>query len=228
MDPEYEALKQAIIDGDRVAVELTERLIAQDRPARELLNDALLPGMDLVSWRMRTDHSCFLPEVLLSARTMQACLDVLTPHLLDPERETFATVAIGTVEGDVHDIGKNIVAVMLKAAGFNVLNLGVCITPQQFVAVVQEHEPVILGLSALLTSTLRHLGRTIEALEEAGVRDRVKVIIGGVPVTQQLSDEIGADAYAADAGMGVERCKQLAGAAWVGAGGSCPGSHGQR
>ena len=228
MDPDYEALREAIIEGDRGAVELTERLVAEGRPAKELLSEALLPGMDLVSWRMRTDHSCFLPEVLLSARTMQACLDVLTPHLIDPERETLATVAIGTVEGDVHDIGKNIVAVMLKAAGFRVINLGVCITPQQFVAVVQEHEPVILGLSALLTSTVRHLGHTIEALEEAGIRDRVKVICGGVPVTQELCDEIGADAYAADAGMGVEKCKELAGAAWVGAGGSGAEPNGQR
>jgi len=222
----YDELKQAVIDGDGSAAELTGRLLAEGHAARQILDDALLPGMDLVSWRMRTDASCFLPEVLLSARTMQACLDVLKPHLIDPAADTLATVALGTVQGDVHDIGKNIVAIMLRAAGFNVLNLGVDISPAQFVAVVQEHEPVILGLSALLSSTLRRLAETIEALEDVGLRDRVKVVCGGAPVTGAFCDEIGADAYAADAGMGVEKCKELAGTAWLGARGDGPGSRG--
>jgi 5-methyltetrahydrofolate--homocysteine methyltransferase len=174
--------------------------------------------MDRVSWRMHTG-AAMLPEVLLSAATMQACLDIVAPFLSSGDGgERAATIVLGTVQGDLHDIGKNLVAVMLRAVGFNVVNLGVDVSPAHFVAVVQEHEPVILGMSALLAATMRRLPETIEALDSAGLRDSVKVICGGAPVSEAFCNEIGADAYGPNAPISVERCKTLAGAAWLGRG----------
>ena len=202
-------LKQAIIDGNADVVKaLTEALLATDRPAREILDEALLPGMEVVGERMRTGD-CFIPEVLLSARTMQAALELLRPHMQAGERASSGTVVIGTVEGDLHDIGKNLVAMMLQGAGFEVVNLGTGVTAADFVAAVRSHSAAIVGMSALLTTTLPHMKETIAALKEAGLRDRVKVMVGGAPVTQAYADEVGADGYGANAGMAVERAKAL-------------------
>ncbi len=134
----------------------------------------------------------------------------MRPHLAAGEGG-LGTVVIGTVEGDLHDIGKNLVAMMLAGAGFSVVNLGTGVSAQAFVAAVKEHAPVILGMSALLTTTLPHMGETIAALKEAGLRDSVKVMVGGAPVTQSWADEVGADGYGANAGMAVERAKALVG-----------------
>jgi 5-methyltetrahydrofolate--homocysteine methyltransferase len=205
----YEQLQQAIIEGDgSSAAALTQALLAQGASAREVLDQALVPGMEVVGRRMKTGE-CFIPEVLLSARVMQAALDTLKPHLAEGDSGTVGTFLIGTVEGDLHDIGKNLVAMMLQGAGFEVVNLGTGVTPGQFVAAVKEHGPRILGMSALLTTTVPKMKATIEALTAAGLRDSVKVMVGGAPVTQAFADEIGADGYGANAGGAVERAKSL-------------------
>jgi len=202
-------LKQAIIDGNADTVNaLTQALLATGASAREILEEALLPGMDVVGQRMR-DGECFIPEVLLSARTMQGALDLLKPHLAEGEGMSMGTVVIGTVEGDLHDIGKNLVAMMLQGAGFEVVNLGTGVTPAQFVAAADEHGAAIVGMSALLTTTLPKMVQTIAALKDAGVRDKVKVMVGGAPVTQAYADEIGADGYGANAAAAVDRAKAL-------------------
>jgi len=202
-------IKQAIIDGNAATVNaLTQALLATGTPAKEILEGALLPGMEVVGERMRRGD-CFIPEVLLSARTMQGALDILRPHMLAGESTSAGTVVLGTVEGDLHDIGKNLVGMMLQGAGFEVVNLGTGVTAAQFVAAVKEHAPQIVGMSALLTTTLPHMAETLAALKEAGLRDSVKVMVGGAPVTQVWADEVGADGYGANAGMAVERAKTL-------------------
>jgi len=204
-------LKQAVIDGDQgVAVALTSALLAGGASAREILDGALLPGMEVVGVRMR-EGECFIPEVLLSARVMQACLDLLRPHMAAGEEAGMGTVVIGTVEGDLHDIGKNLVAMLLSGAGFSVVNLGTGVTAADFVAAVREHAPVIVGMSALLTTTLPHMGETLALLKAEGLRASVKVMVGGAPVTAAFAAEIGADGYGANAGMAVERAKELVG-----------------
>jgi 5-methyltetrahydrofolate--homocysteine methyltransferase len=142
---------------------------------------------------------------------MQACLDLLRPHMAAGDEAGGGTVVIGTVEGDLHDIGKNLVGMLLQGAGFSVVNLGTGVGAAEFVAAVREHEPKIIGMSALLTTTLPHMAETIAALKEAGLRDSVKVMVGGAPVTAAFADEIGADGYGANAGMAVERAKELVG-----------------
>ena len=204
-------LKQAIIAGDATTVKaLTEALLATGATAREILDGALLPGMDVVGERMRSGE-CFIPEVLLSARTMQGALDLLRPHMAAGDSASAGTVVIGTVEGDLHDIGKNLVAMMLAGAGFAVVNLGTGVTAPAFVAAVREHKPLILGMSALLTTTLPHMAETIAALKEAGLRADLKVMVGGAPVTAAFAAEVGADGYGANAGLAVERAKALVG-----------------
>ena len=190
-------LRQAIIDGNEgVATAMTQALLASGASARELLDEALLPGMEVVGARMR-EGECFIPEVLLSARTMQAALDLLRPHMAAGESTSAGTVVIGTVEGDLHDIGKNLVSMLLQGAGFTVVNLGTGVSAAAFVAAAREHEADVVGMSALL--------------KEAGLRDQVKVMVGGAPVTAAYADEIGADGYGANAGMAVERAKELMG-----------------
>jgi 5-methyltetrahydrofolate--homocysteine methyltransferase len=204
-------LKQAIIDGDAaVATALTQALLAGGASAREVLDEALLPGMEVVGVRMR-EGECFIPEVLLSARVMQGCLDLLRPHMAAGEEAGMGTVVIGTVEGDLHDIGKNLVGMLLSGAGFAVVNLGTGVTSADFVAAVKEHAPRIVGMSALLTTTLPHMAETIALLKDEGLRDSVKVMVGGAPVTAAYAEEIGADGYGANAGMAVERAKELVG-----------------
>jgi 5-methyltetrahydrofolate--homocysteine methyltransferase len=202
-------LKQAIIDGDQgVATALTQALLASGSSPREVLDAALLPGMEVVGVRMR-EGECFIPEVLLSARVMQACLDLLRPLMAEGEGAGAGCVVIGTVEGDLHDIGKNLVAMLLSGAGFSVVNLGTGVSAADFVSAVREHAPQIVGMSALLTTTLPHMAETIAALKAAGLRDSVKVMVGGAPVTAAFADEIGADGYGANAGLAVERAKEL-------------------
>ncbi|HTX67840.1 MAG TPA: corrinoid protein [Thermoleophilia bacterium] len=204
-------LRQAIIDGDAgVATAMTQALLATGASPRELLDEALLPGMEVVGVRMR-EGECFIPEVLLSARVMQACLDLLRPQMAEGEGAGLGTVVIGTVEGDLHDIGKNLVSMLLQGAGFSVLNLGTGVTAADFVAAVREHAPRIVGMSALLTTTLPHMAETIALLKAEGLRDSVRVMVGGAPVTAAWAEEIGADGYGANAGMAVERAKELVG-----------------
>jgi 5-methyltetrahydrofolate--homocysteine methyltransferase len=202
-------LKQAIIDGNAdTATALTQALLATGASAREILDEALLPGMEVVGARMR-DGDCFIPEVLLSARVMQSCLDLLRPHMAAGDEAGGGTVVLGTVEGDLHDIGKNLVGMLLQGAGFEVVNLGTGVRAADFVAAVREHSPTIIGMSALLTTTLPHMAETIAQLKAEGLREGVKVMVGGAPVTAAFADEIGADGYGANAGMAVERAKEL-------------------
>ncbi|HOU28848.1 MAG TPA: corrinoid protein [Thermoleophilia bacterium] len=204
-------LKQAVIDGNGDIVNaLTQALLAGGSSAREILDEALLPGMEVVGARMR-EGDMFIPEVLLSARVMQGALDILKPHLGEGAAAGLGTVVIGTVEGDLHDIGKNLVGMLMQGAGFTVVNLGTGVTAADFVAAAQEHSAQIIGMSALLTTTLPRMAETIAALKDAGLRDSVKVMVGGAPVTQAYADEIGADGYGANAGMAVERAKELVG-----------------
>jgi len=204
-------LQQALIAGDAGTVNaLTQALLASGVPAREILDEALLARMDVVGERMRSGD-CFIPEVLLSARVMQGALDLLRPHMAEGESTSAGTVVIGTVEGDLHDIGKNLVAMLLQGAGFEVVNLGTGVTAADFVAAVREHAPQILSMSALLTTTLPHMGETIQALKDESLRESVKVMVGGAPVTRAWADAVGADGYGANAGMAVERAKALMG-----------------
>ena len=208
---DFEILREMIVAGDGDGAQAqTEILIAEGKTAREILDNALLPGMEIVGQGMKSGE-CFIPEVLLSARTMAGCLDIVKPLLGAGESAAGGTIVIGTVEGDMHDIGKNLVAMMLEGAGFEVINLGKGVTPDGFLAAVKEHRPQIIGMSGLLTTTTPKMGVTINALKDAGLRDGVKIICGGAPVTQAFCDEIGADAYGPNAAIAVERCKELVG-----------------
>jgi len=207
--PAYEVMQNAIIDGNGdIALALTNAALAEGAAAREILDNGLLPGMDEVGRRMKAGD-CFIPEVLLSARTMQSCLDVLKPHLAAGESSSLGTIVIGTVEGDVHDIGKNLVGMLLEGAGFEVHNLGTGITAAGFVEAVKAHDADIVGMSALLTTTMPRMKDTIGALAAAGLRDKVKVIVGGAPITEQYTAEIGADGMGANAVLAVDMAKEL-------------------
>jgi len=211
MPDQFTHLQEVVIGGEpEAAKRLTAELLAAGTGARAILDGALLPAMDVVGARMRSGE-CFIPEVLLSARTMQGALDLLKPHLAEGERAGLGTVVIGTVEGDLHDIGKNLVAMMLEGAGFSVVNLGTSVPSAKFVAAVKEHKAQILGMSALLTTTLPRMRETLAALSEAGLRDSVKVMAGGAPVTASFCEELGADGYGANAGLAVEKAKELIG-----------------
>ncbi len=209
MEGQFQSLAETIINGDAdEAMRQTEQLIGEGIAARVILDDGLMQGMDVVGARMRAGEA-FIPEVLLSARTMQTCLEVLKPLLAEGETSLVGTVVIGTVEGDVHDIGKNIVSLLLEGAGFEVVNLGTGVSADAFVAAVEERDADILGMSALLTTTIPRMAETMAALKSAGLRDKVKVLVGGAPVTAAFAEEIGADGTGASAAIAVERAKQL-------------------
>lgn len=172
-----------------------------------ILNEALIAAMDEVGARFE-DGDFFVPEMLIAARAMQAGLALLKPHLAETDQKAAGKVAIGTIKGDLHDIGKNLVAMMLEGAGFEIIDLGVDVDPQAFVDAVQKGATVI-GMSALLTTTMNNMGATIEALKAAGLRDQVKVMIGGAPVTEEFAKSIGADAFAPDASSATRMTRKL-------------------
>jgi 5-methyltetrahydrofolate--homocysteine methyltransferase len=177
-------------------------------PAVQILNEGLLAGMDVIGEKMENEDM-FIPEVLMAARAMGKVLEILTPLLADGERNAAGKVVIGTVKGDLHDIGKNLVAMMLESSGFQVSNLGVDITPEKFLAEIKDKCSDIVCISALLTTTMPVMKKTIDAIVEAGLRDRVKILVGGAPVSQKYADEIGADGYAPDAGSAVKVAKAI-------------------
>jgi 5-methyltetrahydrofolate--homocysteine methyltransferase len=208
-DPELEALREALVAGERGRLEAEVRgLLERGVPAQRILNDGMLPAMEFVGERFRSSE-IFVPEVLLSARAMNEALRLVDPLLTTDAREAGACVLIGTVEGDMHDIGKNLVAILLRGVGFEVRDLGVDISPQEFVREVQQTKPDIVGISALLTTTMPTMKRTIDALRDAGLRGDVKVMVGGAPVNRKFADDIGADGYAEDAGAAVELAREL-------------------
>ena len=202
-------LSTAIIEGNLEVMEgLTHKALDEGKEAQEVLNDGLMPGMDHVGVEFKAGNM-FVPEVLRSARAMQASMNILRPLLAESGVELAGKVLLGTVKGDLHDIGKNLVAMMCEGAGFEVVDLGKDVEPEAFVEQVKNFEPDVLGMSALLTTTMRAMEHTIKSLEEAGVRDQVKIIIGGAPVTQAFADQIGADGYASNAASAADLAKQL-------------------
>jgi 5-methyltetrahydrofolate--homocysteine methyltransferase len=204
-----EQISTAVIEGDLDEIEdLTEDALDDDLSAEEILNKGLMPGMDYVGVEFRAGNM-FVPEVLRSAKTMQTSMDILKPLLAEAGAKMVGKVLLGTVKGDLHDIGKNLVGMMCEGAGFEVKDIGKDVAPEQFVDAVKEYEPDIVGMSALLTTTMRAMESTIKVLEEAGVRDKVKIMIGGAPVTQAFSDQIGADGYASNAAAAAELAKRF-------------------
>ena len=205
------SLSKLVIEGskDDMAGATRQALDAGLGP-QEILNQGLMPGMDFVGVEFRAGRM-FVPEVLRSARAMQQSMDIIKPLLVEAGAGMVGKILLGTVKGDLHDIGKNLVGMMCEGAGFEVKDLGKDVTPDTFVRGVKEFEPDLLGMSALLTTTMRSMEQTIIALQEAGVRDRVKIVIGGAPVTQEFADKIGADGYASNAASAVDMAKQFVG-----------------
>ena len=206
----FEELQQAIIDGKApVAKELTERMLKDGVRPAEFFPKAIIPAMDEVGRRMR-ECEFFIPEVLIAARAARGATDILRPLLVGDESVRSAgTVVCGTVKGDLHDIGKNIVAMMLESAGFRIVDLGVDVAPEKIVEAVRQHQAHIVAMSALLTTTMVNMKAVIEALAAAGLRDKVKVLVGGAPVTDTWAHSIGADGYGKDAPAAVELARQL-------------------
>jgi 5-methyltetrahydrofolate--homocysteine methyltransferase len=205
----FAKMSEAVIAADAETVnKLVEEALGNGIGAKEVLDNGLIPGMDIVGQRMKTGEM-FIPEVLRSAKIMQAAMDLLRPHLSEKESLGLGTFVIGTVEGDLHDIGKNLVSMMLRGVGFTVVDLGTSVKPQDFVDAVKEHKAVVIGMSALLTTTMPKMDQTVKALKEAGIREQVKIMAGGAPVTEKFVEEIGADAYGANAGSATEKAKEL-------------------
>lgn len=212
----YDELRRAVIDGDPPrAAALTQEAIDRGSDAEEILGDGLVPAMEVVG-RQFSAGEVYVPEMLVAAMAMKKCIGILQPILAAGNHDSRGMVVIGTVKGDIHDVGKNIVAIMLEGAGFEVRDLGVDIAPNTFVEAVREHSPDILGLSALLTTTMPMMKDVVHALQAAGVRDKVRVMVGGAPVTDAFAKQIGADAYAADAGAATEAAVKLVVAAAAG------------
>ena len=211
MADRLETIARNLYEGqaDAVATGVQEALDA-GLPAAEVLNGGLIAGMDEVGRDFKAGD-LYVPEVLIAARAMHAGMDILRPLLAEGDAPAAGKYVVGTVQGDLHDIGKNLVKMMLEGAGFETVDLGNDVGPQAFVDAVREHQPQVVGMSALLTTTMVQMGTTVEALEEAGLRDSVKIMIGGAPVTSAFAEQIGADAYAPDAASAVDVARELAG-----------------
>ena len=208
-----ERISTAVIEGEvDDMIDLTEDALDEDLSAEEILNDGLMVGMDHVGVEFKAGNM-FVPEVLRSAKAMQESMILLKPLLVESGAPRAGRVLLGTVKGDLHDIGKNLVGMMCEGAGFEVKDIGKDLSPEEFVGEIKAYEPDVLGMSALLTTTMRVMGHTIKALEEAGVRDKVKVMIGGAPVTQAFADEIGADGYSSNAAGAADLAKKFVGKA---------------
>jgi len=206
---DLDRIKDILKKGDIEKLkELVQGELDQGVAAKEILDDGLVAGMDEVGEMMETGEM-FIPEVLRSAKAMGAAVEILKPLLGEDEIRASGKVIIGTVKGDLHDIGKNLVLMMLQSSGFEVFDLGVDVSPEQFVAAIKENDPDVVGFSALLTTTMEMMQKTVDAVVESGHRDRLKIIIGGAPVTQKFAEEIGADGYAPDAGSAIKLAKSL-------------------
>ncbi|MGA2632377.1 MAG: corrinoid protein [Terriglobia bacterium] len=206
---DFSKLKDAILKGDvKAAVAITKEALAQNADPEELVNTYMIPAMDERGREFETGD-CYVPELLISARAMKTALELMRPMLAAKGAKPAGRVVIGTVKGDLHDIGKNLVASLLEGAGFEIIDLGVDVPPEKFIAIIKEQKPGFLALSALLTTTMPSMRTTIEELKKAGVREQVKVFIGGAPVTQQFADEIGADGYSDNASGAVGLARRL-------------------
>ena len=206
-----ETIYEAVLKGDaKTAAAETQAALNAGGSAPDILHQACIPAMTEVG-RLFEIGEKFVPEMLIAARAMQQSLVILKPLLVEADVKTVGKVVIGTVAGDLHDIGKNLVAMMLEGAGFEIIDLGTNVAPEKFVSAVQEHEPDVVGMSALLTTTMVSIGKTLEALTEAGLREKVKVMIGGAPITQDFAAKVGADGFAPDAGSASRMAKAMLG-----------------
>jgi 5-methyltetrahydrofolate--homocysteine methyltransferase len=206
-------LYDAILNGDmKSAVALTQQAIADKRDPAEIINGTMIPAMSEVG-RLYEEEEYFVPEMLLSARAMKGALELLRPLMASSGMEPTGRVIFGTVAGDLHDIGKNLVISMLEGAGFEVIDLGIDVTPQRFIDAIKEEKPHIIGMSALLTVTMPAIKTTIDAISAAGLRDGVKIMIGGAPVTAEYARQVGADGYSVNASAAVTVAKQMIGLA---------------
>lgn len=208
---DLKALADAVIKGDQAtAVEITKAALDEGMAPGEILNDGLVAGMNVIGVRFKANE-VYIPEVLISARAMKMAMEHLEPKLAEAGVEPIGKAIIGTVKGDLHDIGKNLVVMMLKGAGFNVVDIGVDVSPEKFVEEIKNSGAKVVGLSALLTTTMPAMDETVKAIKAAGLD--VKTMIGGAPVTQAYADKIGADGYSADAASAVDLAKELIGTA---------------
>ena len=209
----YERLATAVLEGkeDRVP-KLVQKGLDEGLLPKDILDNGLIVGMNEVGARFKRGDM-FVPEVLMAAKSMQAGLTVLRPELVASGAQLIGTIVMGTVKGDLHDIGKNLVGMLCEGAGFEVIDLGFNVEPEKFIEAIKQHQPNIVGLSALLTTTMRAMGHTINAIEEAGLRDQVKIMVGGAPVDSEFAERIGADGYGSNAPAGADLAKRLASAA---------------
>jgi len=209
MEPIIKEINTNVMEGNVQAIEANiQSAIDAGIPVSDILNEGMIAAMAEVG-RLFEEGECFVPEMLVAARAMQTGMSLLKPHLKNAEVESAGKVAVGTVKGDLHDIGKNLVAMMLEGAGFEIIDLGTDVPPEKFVAAVRDQGAQILALSALLTTTMPSMKNTIDALNAAGLRGQVKVMIGGAPVTQNYADQIGADGFSSDASRAVATAKGL-------------------
>ena len=207
----YPALVQAVVEGDyQKAVRLTYRALEQDAGPEDIVAAGLQAAMAVVGEKF-TSGEFFVPDMLLAARAATKAMDVVRPHLSSGAVATLGKVVIGTVAGDIHDIGKNLVIMFLQGAGFEVIDLGTDVSEDRFVAAVREYKPDVIGMSSLLTTTMPAMGNTIGALVRAELRHSVKIAVGGAPVTERFATQIGADAYAPDGGAAITVCRRLIG-----------------
>ena len=210
-DDVFQVVHADVLAGNDAEIQgHVQELLDRGVHAKDILNRGMLTAMEVIGGRFR-DGTVFIPEVLLSARAMNAALTVLEPHLAKEQKEASGRILLGTVRGDLHDIGKNMVATMLRGVGFEVIDLGINISVDDFVAKVEQHRPDILGMSALLTTTMPEMKKVIDGLAARGLRGTVKVMVGGAPVNAKFAVDIGADGYGADAGAGVDLAKKLLG-----------------
>jgi 5-methyltetrahydrofolate--homocysteine methyltransferase len=208
---DIKALNEAVIKGDiQTALSLTQNAVDAGKKAQEILDQGLIAAMDVVGDKFATG-GMFVPQMLRSAKAMQECVKLIKPQFQEEDLKSKGKVVIGTVKGDLHDIGKNLVAMMMEGAGFTITDLGVDVSADTFLQKAQEVEPDILAMSALLSTTMPGMRETIETLQKAGIKDKVMVMIGGAPVTANFASEIKADAYAPDAGSAVIEAKKILG-----------------
>ncbi|MBA7498018.1 Methionine synthase [subsurface metagenome] len=206
---ELKELQGALFRGDILKVkEITQRALWEKIEPKEILEQGLIKGMKVVGIKFK-NNEIFLPEVLLASQAMYGGLELLQPELIESGVKAVGKVIIGTAKGDLHDIGKNLVAMMLRGGGFEVIDLGINVPPEKFLKASQEHQPDIVGISALLTTTMIGMKDVITIFKKAGLRNKIKVMVGGAPVTQEFADEIGAEGYAPDAASAVEKAKEL-------------------
>ena len=206
---DFNAMNEALVSCDAGKLtQLVDDAVAASVPANEILNQGLIAGMDIVGEKMESGDM-FIPEVLMAAQSMASCLETIKPLLGEGEGGNEIVVIIGTVKGDLHDIGKNLVGMMMESAGLIVHNLGVDIAPEGFVEEIKKKNAQIVCLSALLTTTMPAMKQTVDSIVESGLREKVKIMVGGAPVTQAFADEIGADGFAADAGSASKLAKSF-------------------